>query len=201
MKAALLSQILAAGLPRPVEEHPFSADRKWRFDLAWPDLLLAVEQEGGTWTAGRHVRPKGFEEDARKYNEAILLGWRVLRFTTAMIASGEALGIIERAFPTCSWCSRPVCHPCQTCKGLLICKSCFEHEQDCHICAGLPAYSPSPQAPADPQAWNAWRRNEHRIWVRLHCACEPQLALELLLEDLPPAAVVAAVLPRDLSPE
>jgi very-short-patch-repair endonuclease len=46
---------------------------------------------------GRHVTGKGFERDARKYNRAALLGWRVLRFTASMIASGEAIRDVKEA--------------------------------------------------------------------------------------------------------
>lgn len=98
MIAGLYQQILLAGLPEPDLEFPFHDSRKWRFDLAYPELKIAIEQEGGIWTGGRHVRGKGFEEDARKYNEAALLGWRLFRFSTGMIESGEALRTIERFF-------------------------------------------------------------------------------------------------------
>ena len=68
----------------------------WRFDMAWPRLMLAVEVEGGIWARGRHVRGKGFEADCEKYNEAALAGWRVLRVTGAMVQDGRALQYVER---------------------------------------------------------------------------------------------------------
>ena len=94
----LLQQIHAAGLPEPETEVRFHATRRWRFDLAYPDLHLAIEQEGGTWTRGRHTRGKGYAADCEKYNEATLLGWKILRFTTDMVKDGTALTLIERAF-------------------------------------------------------------------------------------------------------
>jgi hypothetical protein len=60
--------------------------------------MLAVEVEGGSWVHGRHVRAKGFAADCEKYNAAVLLGWRILRFTPAMIEAGAALSALERAF-------------------------------------------------------------------------------------------------------
>jgi very-short-patch-repair endonuclease len=78
-------------------EYQFHPTRKWRFDFAWPDALLAVECEGGTWTGGRHTTGSGFEADCEKYNEAALRGWTVLRYTMAMIKSGVALQQIEAA--------------------------------------------------------------------------------------------------------
>jgi len=93
----LFYQIKAIGLPLPEREFRFHPTRRWRFDLAWPDKMLAAEVEGGVYSRGRHTRGKGFVEDCEKYNEAALLGWRVLRFPTQTIPSGEAVSVIERA--------------------------------------------------------------------------------------------------------
>lgn len=97
MNLPLLLQIRAAGLPLPVEEFRFHPTRRWRFDLCWQNQKLAVEIEGGTWSHGRHVRGKGFQLDCIKYAEALCLGWRVLRVTTAMVNDGTALAYVERA--------------------------------------------------------------------------------------------------------
>ncbi len=71
--------------------------KDWRIDMAWIDKKLAVEIEGGIFTMGRHTRGKAFDEDSHKYNVLVLLGWRVLRFTTLSIRSGVALQTIEVA--------------------------------------------------------------------------------------------------------
>jgi very-short-patch-repair endonuclease len=96
----LLLHLRAAGLPEPVREYRFHPSRRWRFDFVWPAAMLAVEVEGGSWIHGRHVRGRGFEADCAKYNAAVLLGWRVLRFTTAMVESGAAISAIEAVFRT-----------------------------------------------------------------------------------------------------
>jgi hypothetical protein len=93
----LIFQVQLAGLPAPQREFIFHKKRKWRFDLAWPDLLIAVEIEGGIWTGGRHVRGEGYEGDCEKYNEAQLAGWMVLRFTPGMIKRGMAGSVVEKA--------------------------------------------------------------------------------------------------------
>jgi hypothetical protein len=93
----LLAQIKLAGLPEPVREHRFHGTRKWRFDLAWPSLLVACEVEGGVYAQGRHTRGKGFEEDCRKYNEAATLGWLLVRVTPGLIEQGEALPWLRTA--------------------------------------------------------------------------------------------------------
>lgn len=81
----------------PAREHRFHPTRKWRFDFAWPSAMVAVEIEGGVWTGGRHTRGSGFTADAEKYNEAALLGWRVLRFTGPMVRRGAAIEAIKKA--------------------------------------------------------------------------------------------------------
>lgn len=95
MTTNLLTLIRIAGLPDPEAEYPFHSERAWRFDWAWPERKLAIEQEGGTWKGGRHNRPKGYAEDCDKYNEAALLGWRVLRFTADQIKDGRALRVLR----------------------------------------------------------------------------------------------------------
>lgn len=93
----LENRIQHAKLPPPVIEHYFARPRRWRFDFAWPDRMLAAEVEGGTWTGGRHTRGGGYEADCEKYSRAALLGWRVLRFTPRMIAEGTATAMLVEA--------------------------------------------------------------------------------------------------------
>lgn len=85
LEQAFCDQAQRLRLPAWVEEHQFavSIGRRWRFDFAWPDRMLAVEIDGGAFSGGRHTRGAGFSEDCRKLNAATLLGWRVLRFVGA----------------------------------------------------------------------------------------------------------------------
>ena len=69
------------GLPEPVPEFRFHPVRKWRFDFAWPDQMIALEVEGGLWVRGRHNRASGFLKDMEKYNTAESMGWHVFRTT------------------------------------------------------------------------------------------------------------------------
>jgi len=82
------------GLPAPEAEYRFHEKRKWRFDFAWPDSMVAVEIEGGTFVRGRHTRGMGHHKDCEKYNQATLLGWRVLRFT-ALHLRDDPMAVIE----------------------------------------------------------------------------------------------------------
>ena len=94
--AALQFELRAVGLPLGEREYRFHPSRRWRFDVAWPDQMVALEIDGGTWIYGRHSTGTGFERDSEKMSEAAVLGWRVLRVTPAMIRSGMALGFVER---------------------------------------------------------------------------------------------------------
>jgi len=86
------------GLPAGVvTEYRFHARRRWRFDYAWPEQMLALEIEGGVWSGGRHVRGKGFLGDMEKYNAAALAGWRVLRVTPGQLVDGSAARLVRRA--------------------------------------------------------------------------------------------------------
>jgi len=93
----LAAQVVLVGLPAPVLELQFAPPRRWRFDLAWPRWLVAVEVDGATFVGGRHTRGVGYERDCEKLAEAVLAGWRVLRVTPAMVADGRARAYVERA--------------------------------------------------------------------------------------------------------
>lgn len=75
----------------PVREYRFAPARKWRFDFAFPEHMLAVEVEGGVHRAGRHSRGAGMEADMEKYNHASKMGWKVLRYSTEMVLRGVAI--------------------------------------------------------------------------------------------------------------
>ena len=89
--------ILEKLYPGVVEEHRFHPDRRWRFDFAWPDKMIALEIEGGAWTQGRHTRGKGYEGDCEKYSEAAILGWKVIRATTGMMKDGRGYNLLDKA--------------------------------------------------------------------------------------------------------
>jgi very-short-patch-repair endonuclease len=91
----LALHIRAEKLPPPEREFAFCAERKWRFDFAWSRIKVGVEVEGGTWVSGRHARGEGYRRDCEKYNAAQLMGWKVLRFTTEMVADGTAVRVLR----------------------------------------------------------------------------------------------------------
>lgn len=78
----LACRMFGSDLPEPHTELRFHPKRKWRFDIAYPGQV-AVEIDGGQWhpTGGRHNR----DPDREKLNEAAVLGWRLLRFSTQQL--------------------------------------------------------------------------------------------------------------------
>lgn len=70
-------------LPAPCYGFRFHAERKWRFDMAFPDHRVALEVDGGIWRKdrGAHGRPANILRDMAKINAAQLAGWKVLRYT------------------------------------------------------------------------------------------------------------------------
>lgn len=80
-----------------VREVEFARPRKYRADFMLSGNIL-IEVEGGTrFGKSRHSRGTGFEDDCRKYNLAATLGFKLLRFSTAMVLSGEAIDAILSA--------------------------------------------------------------------------------------------------------
>ena len=75
----------ALDMPEPKRELVFFKGRRWRFDFAWPELMVAVEVEGGIWVNGAHSRGAHFLSDCEKYNTATRQGWKVFRFGTNMV--------------------------------------------------------------------------------------------------------------------
>jgi very-short-patch-repair endonuclease len=74
----------------------FHVHRRWRLDLGYRAQRIGVEIMGGTYSHGRHVRGVGYREDCEKSNEALVLGWRILRFTGDQVTDGTALQTLER---------------------------------------------------------------------------------------------------------
>jgi len=83
------------GLPIPEREFVFHPERKWRFDFAYPNKKIGIEIEGGLFMQGRHSRGTGYVADCEKYNQAALLGWRVIRFTEKDLRRGDCCKIVE----------------------------------------------------------------------------------------------------------
>jgi len=91
---ALIDKLREAGLDVQTE-YKFHPTRKWRFDVAIPALKVAVEYEG-IYGKSRHTTISGYTGDCEKYNEAVVLGWRVLRFTAKNVRKAfETVGRVK----------------------------------------------------------------------------------------------------------
>lgn len=68
-------------IPDYVEELEFHTERKFRFDWAIPELMIAIEYEGLFSKKSGHTTVGGYTKDTIKYNLAAINGWTVLRYT------------------------------------------------------------------------------------------------------------------------
>lgn len=78
------------------QEYKFHPTRKWRADFLITGTKILVEVEGGIWSGGRHTRGKGYVGDMEKYNEAAMMGFTVLRFSTEQVKAGVAIKQLEQ---------------------------------------------------------------------------------------------------------
>ena len=93
---AILSQHLRTLKIEFEQEFKFHPTRKWRADFHLKGRKILVEVEGGIWSNGRHTRGKGYLGDLEKYNEATMMGYQVIRFSTEQVKSGKAIEQIEK---------------------------------------------------------------------------------------------------------
>lgn len=56
--------------------------KRYRADFAHLPSRTLIEIQGGTFNRGRHVTGSGYERDARKFNLAMLCGWKVFLLTS-----------------------------------------------------------------------------------------------------------------------
>lgn len=106
----LTLQIQGMRLPTPRHEYRFDPERRWKFDVAYPEEKLAIEIEGGFFGIGKKCPTCGRRKvaghssiqrllgDTEKYNAAALAGWRVLRFSTVAVENGDAVRTLARYF-------------------------------------------------------------------------------------------------------
>lgn len=96
----LVTMLKLSGIPEPRWlDHPdgqvkFHPERRWKFDLAWPEINLAVELQG----FGTHSSVKGLMADTEKFCEAAVLGWTVLPVLYRQVKDGRAASWIESVY-------------------------------------------------------------------------------------------------------
>lgn len=81
METRIRLALVLAGLPAPAVQHPVRGfGRSYRLDLAYPDLLLAIEYDGAD-----HLDPDRARSDLARQAALTRLGWTVLRFDAATV--------------------------------------------------------------------------------------------------------------------
>lgn len=76
----ILGMLIALGVEHETE-YKFDKKRLFRFDIAVPGMMLAVEYEGIFSDKSGHTSAGGYIKDCDKYNMATVQGWRILRYT------------------------------------------------------------------------------------------------------------------------
>lgn len=124
LEEKFIAALEGCGLPEPEREFRFHPTRRWRFDFAWKSEKVAVEIQGGLYSApvfchvckarvmqrtryGKlfpvfqgtgHTSGKAFDDDVEKYLEAAALGWTVITLSSKYINSdtiGKLKGILN----------------------------------------------------------------------------------------------------------
>ncbi|HZJ27844.1 MAG TPA: type IV toxin-antitoxin system AbiEi family antitoxin domain-containing protein [Acidimicrobiia bacterium] len=73
--------LVAAGCPEPTIEHRVRAGgKRYRIDLAYTDVMLAIEVDG--WDV--HRTRTAFDRDRARANDLVAAGWTLLRLTASM---------------------------------------------------------------------------------------------------------------------
>lgn len=93
------AQLQSEGITCYERQYKFatSIGRKWASDFGFYSDRVLVEVEGGLYRrgGGAHSTGPAIERDMEKLNDATLLKWRMLRFTTEEALNGTALAFIK----------------------------------------------------------------------------------------------------------
>jgi REase_MTES_1575/Transcriptional regulator, AbiEi antitoxin len=85
--------IVAGGLPEPVQQYRvIIGHRRYRIDLAYPELRIAIEIDGWEY----HRTRTAFDKDRARANDLVVAGWHVLRFTSRM-TDAQTIEIVRAA--------------------------------------------------------------------------------------------------------
>ncbi len=82
------------GLPKPAAEYQFDMSRKWRFDFCWAEQMVALEVQGGLFSAGRHTRGAALLKEHEKLNRAAVLGYRLIYTTPQTAQNSDTLATL-----------------------------------------------------------------------------------------------------------
>jgi very-short-patch-repair endonuclease len=89
-EAELARQLDALGI-KYEQQYRWNPNRRFKADFRVGEWL--VEVEGGAWNGG-HRRGVEADKDCERHNDAMMLGFRTLRFTPRMVEEGTAAELI-----------------------------------------------------------------------------------------------------------
>ena len=79
------------------QEYRFHPTRRFRFDVAIPELHIGIEVDGLLPGAGGgHQRRQAYIQDRVKDLEAQCLGWQVIRVVTDQVRDGSCFPYLEK---------------------------------------------------------------------------------------------------------
>ena len=79
-----------------IDEYKFLPNRKFRIDHYFPQVNLAIEEEGGVFINGSHCRPMRFCSDMEKYNLMTENGISLLRYQPRKIDHDQIKRVYDR---------------------------------------------------------------------------------------------------------
>ena len=71
--------------------------KRYRADFAHEASRSLIEIQGGVYNRGRHVSGSGYDRDARKYNLAMISGWKVYLLTSTTATDATWIEKIGKA--------------------------------------------------------------------------------------------------------
>lgn len=105
LEEAFFSLWKEKGLPESdiVPQYRLVQERLWKYDFAFPSqkLLIEIQGMGRGGSRGGHQTAQGMRNDCDKHNTAVLLGWRILTFSSANT------NVEEWVYQTC----QALCYP------------------------------------------------------------------------------------------
>ena len=81
-------------IPLPIAEYRFHPPRRWRFDFCWTRHKVALENQGGLFSGGRHTRGAALLNEHEKLNQAAADGYRVIFATPQTLCSPATLELL-----------------------------------------------------------------------------------------------------------
>lgn len=91
------------GFRFPKSAEPDNKRKVWIADFCSVEFMLMVEIDGGIWSGDGHGHAIGITRDIRKNNDAILLGYQVLRFSTSWVKPKHAIEFLQRVLFVKGW--------------------------------------------------------------------------------------------------